>query len=153
MLYCQNNDEEFDGWHLLVTFESVPFKMLCWPEDFGCKHIENGIHYPNECCDACEMPCCKECTQHIFGDGPSMPPSSLANDMMIYYAPTELYTENVTVMEMLCASVCITSMICFALEQKGIEVVVAWMNSCMEVNTAWLHEVMLLRFHYHGKIC
>ena len=49
-----------------------------------------------------------------------MPPAALANDMMICYAPTDLHTENVTVMDMLCASVCITSMICLMFEQKGI---------------------------------
>ena len=38
--------------------------------------------------------------------------------MMIFYAPRELYTEEMTVMEMICASVCITSMICFSLEVK-----------------------------------
>ena len=47
-----------------------------------------------------------------------MPPMCLANDMMIFYAPRELYTLNVTVMEMICASVCVTSMICFTLELK-----------------------------------
>ena len=47
-----------------------------------------------------------------------MPPDALANDMMIYDAPTELYTDNVTVMEILCASVCITSMVCFTLDKR-----------------------------------
>ena len=56
-----------------------------------------------------------------------MPPAALANDMMIYYGPSEFYTETVTVMEMLCASVCITSMTCFALE-KGTEVIMPWMS-------------------------
>ena len=37
--------------------------------------------------------------------------------MMIYYALSILY-ENVTVMEMICASVCITSMISFTQEKK-----------------------------------
>ena len=37
---------------------------------------------------------------------------------MIYYAPSILYTEKVTVMEMICASVCITSMICFTFVKK-----------------------------------
>ena len=40
-----------------------------------------------------------------------MPAMSLANDLMIFYAPRELYTLNVTVMEMICASVCLTSML------------------------------------------
>ena len=47
-----------------------------------------------------------------------MPPAALANDMMVFYAPKELYTQKVTVMEMICASVCLTSMICFSLEKK-----------------------------------
>ena len=47
-----------------------------------------------------------------------MPPAALANDMMVFYAPKELYTQKVTIMEMICASVCLTSMICFSLEKK-----------------------------------
>ena len=53
-----------------------------------------------------------------FGGTAALPPASLANDMMIYYAPAILYTEHVTIMEMICASVCLTSMICFSLEKK-----------------------------------
>ena len=34
------------------------------------------------------------------------------------YAPPRLYEEKVTVMEMLCASPCITTMICFSLEAR-----------------------------------
>ena len=47
-----------------------------------------------------------------------MPPAALTNDMMIFYAPQEMYTHQMTVMEMICSSVCITSMICFSLEVK-----------------------------------
>ena len=35
-----------------------------------------------------------------------------------FYTPTELYWSNAAVMEMLCASVCITTMLCFTLEAK-----------------------------------
>ena len=41
----------------------------------------------------------------------AVPPAALANDMMVFYAPKELYTQKMTVMEMICASVCSTSMI------------------------------------------
>ena len=47
-----------------------------------------------------------------------MPPAALVNDLMIFYAPRELYTQNVTILEMICASPCLTSMICFSLEKK-----------------------------------
>ena len=36
----------------------------------------------------------------------------------ILYGPKEACREEVTVMEMLCASPCLTTMICFSLEQK-----------------------------------
>ena len=47
-----------------------------------------------------------------------MPPASLCNDMMMCYAPRELYINKVTILEMICASVCMTSMICFYREKK-----------------------------------
>ena len=39
--------------------------------------------------------------------------------MMIFYAPEELYLNGgLTIMEMICASPCITSMICFSMEVR-----------------------------------
>ena len=49
---------------------------------------------------------------------PTVPRRSLANDLMTFYAPDRTYTEGMTVMEMICCSPCITSMICFSLEVK-----------------------------------
>ena len=95
------DDVELDDRHLKLTLGQQYFKMLCCPEDLLCDHILTGIHTNKECCDACELLCCKECAQHTFRAEPSMPPIALANDMMIYDAPIELYTDHVTVMEML----------------------------------------------------
>ena len=91
-----------------MTFDNESFKMSCCPEDLVCKNIMNRHHSRQECCNACEMPCCQECAHHMFGEEPSMPPVALSNDMVIYYAATELYIENVTAMEMICASVCVS---------------------------------------------
>ena len=63
-------------------------------------------------------PVCKECAKHLDAEDPSLPPASLSDDMMIYDAPTILYANKVTVMDMICASVCVTSMICFTLEKE-----------------------------------
>ena len=38
--------------------------------------------------------------------------------MMIFHAPTEVYAQEATVMDMICASVCITPMVCFSLEAR-----------------------------------
>lgn len=47
-----------------------------------------------------------------------MPACALVNDLMIFYSPRELYTKNVTILEMICASPCLISMICFSFEKK-----------------------------------
>ena len=83
-----------------------------------CRRVGVKSHSKLECCEKCLAPVCKEACKFLDAKSPSLPPSSLCNDMMIYYAPSILYTEKVIVMEMICSSVCITSMICFALETK-----------------------------------
>ena len=74
----------------------------------------------NTCCDKCRIPVCLECDKAKVGrdNEYAMPPFALVNDLMIFYAPKELYTRNVTILEMICASPCLTSMICFSLEKK-----------------------------------
>ena len=75
-------------------------------------------HSRDVCCDECTAQVCTECWECVGGLSSSLPPPALTNDMVIHYAPTILYSKSVTVMEMICASVCITSMICFTLEKK-----------------------------------
>ena len=92
--------------------------ILCCPEDVICGRRDGGEHSSIECCNACTAPVCKECWYQIGMRSPCLPPAALANDMMIYYALTILYTQQATMMEMICASVCITSMICFTFEKE-----------------------------------
>ena len=107
---------EFDDWRVRVPFDDGVVNVLCCPEDLICE--ADVEHDPLTCCERCVAPVCTECSKQLFQRKPQMPPAALANDMMIYYAPSELYEFNATVMEMICASVCITSMICFTLEKK-----------------------------------
>ena len=54
-----------------------------------------------------------------MAEEPTLPPPSLCNDMMIFYAPKEIYEDGgLTILEMICASPCLTSMICFSMEVK-----------------------------------
>ena len=112
--------EEIDDWHLFVPFGSTTVKVLCCPEDIQCIRLGDvpQCHSSKICCEQCRAPICKECANCIFASPPSVPPAGLSNDMMIDYTPSILYTENVTVMEMICASVCITSMITFTFEKS-----------------------------------
>ena len=70
-------------------------------------------------CEECEVPLCKHCFKAVAGErAPRMPERALSNDMMTFYAPKVLYEKKVTIMEMICASVCLTTMIAFTLERK-----------------------------------
>ena len=62
---------------------------------------------------------CKYCEAALtHAHGARMPESALANDLMVFYAPSILYEKEVTMMELICASVCLTTMISFTLEKK-----------------------------------
>ena len=110
--------EEFDDWHLNVSLEGEQCKLLCCPEDVQCPGVDGIHHGKKECCERCVAPVCRECKSHLAASTPKLPPSSLSNDMMICYPPKMLYEEKVTTMELICASVCITSIICFTLEKQ-----------------------------------
>ena len=90
--------------------------MLLCPEDVTCSALCK--HSVDECCDECEAPICNECMGTLKQRKPEMPAAALTNDMMTYSPPKEIYEHKATVMEMICASVCITSMVCFTSEKK-----------------------------------
>jgi len=107
---------EFDDWQLDVPFPEGDLTILCCPEDRTCEVPD--CQAGRRCCPKCKLPLCRECSSYLKKKTPSVPPAALANDMMVFYEPAELYTHQVTTMELLCASVCLTSMICFTLEAK-----------------------------------
>jgi hypothetical protein len=113
----RRNMEEFDDWTIDVPFGRETVQILCCPEDRVCQSAECTAG--RTLCEQCWVPVCQLCYSHAAAETPTLPPPSLANDMMIFYAPEELYENGgLTVMEMICASPCLTSMICFSMEVK-----------------------------------
>lgn len=115
---CAAHYMNFEDLLLSVPYSGGSAKMLRCPEDRCCSDPE--CLRGSACCVACMAPLCSDCKEDLGSRSPKMPAAELVNDMMIYYifyAPRELFTQNVTVMEMICASTCITSMICFTLEK------------------------------------
>ena len=101
---------------MTVPFAEEAIDILCCPEDH---HCEEGCEKHRRCCPKCELPVCRECERAMRQRGTAaMPPAALVNDLMIFYAPQELYTKRATVMEVICASTCLTSMIRFSFEAK-----------------------------------
>ena len=81
---------EFEDWKLTVPFGPRSLDVLCCPEDKECPDSACPMY---SVCLHCRLPVCTECEGYISDVAPSMPPASLANDMMVFYAPTELYAE------------------------------------------------------------
>ena len=110
--------EDFDDWVMDVQFPAGSTRVLCCPEDRKCLDPEcsRGAR-GSVCCAQCSLPLCNECDlSRTDRDGNfCLPPAALANDMAVFYAPRELYAKQVTILEMICASPCLTSMICFTL--------------------------------------
>ncbi|CAJ1356044.1 unnamed protein product, partial [Effrenium voratum] len=104
---------ELDVWTLQVCLFDHAFELLCCPEDKAC--VKNCP--PNVCCSWCRAPVCATCFSAI-SQKKIRPVEALSNDMMVFYAPREIYEHEATFMELLCASPCLTSMVCFSLEKK-----------------------------------
>ena len=109
--------DELDDWRSFVydTSEEDFVEFMCCPEDHVCVA---DLDHPRDhlLCEECRVPLCSHCRGHL--DKHKLPPLSLANDMWTGFAPAILYRERVTVMEMICASPCITTLLCFSMEAR-----------------------------------
>ena len=80
---------EFADWHIAVPFDTATVNILCGPDDVHCEG--EARHSPFTCCTSCVAPMCTECRSKLVKRKPELPPAALTNDMMMYYAPAELY--------------------------------------------------------------
>ncbi|CAE7598782.1 unnamed protein product [Symbiodinium sp. CCMP2592] len=102
----------FDDWTVTVPgFGNI----LCCPEDHRC-HANPQHPTQHTLCEHCEVPICSDCAQHLSKG--ELPPLSLCNDMWTGYSPARLHEQKVTVMEMICASPCVTTLICMSMEAR-----------------------------------
>ena len=62
------------------------------------------------------MPVCTDCFDRL--KEAKLPPLSYANDMWTGYGLDRIYEQKVTVIELACASPCLTSLICMSMESK-----------------------------------
>ncbi|CAJ1341228.1 unnamed protein product, partial [Effrenium voratum] len=109
-----SDSESFGSWKLRLPGPGGA-ELLCCPEDHRCRavpgHVEEGV-----LCEHCELPVCGGCLDHLARA--QLPPLSLANDMWTGYAPERIYAEEATAMELICASPCVTTLICMSMEAR-----------------------------------
>lgn len=109
----QEMKHELQDWACEVQMGNASVRLLCCPEDKVCAKRCNE----QTLCPQCWVPLCRSCKQDLVWHK-KLPAAALSNDMMVYYGPKDACRKEVTVMEMVCASPCLTTMICFSLEQK-----------------------------------
>ena len=105
--------EDLRDWTAVVHTEDASFTIICCPEDKICKRRCQRNHI----CTSCRAPVCHACWAQLAKQK-RVPPAALANDLLIFYAPKQIYEQEVTFMELVCASPCFTAMTCFSLEKK-----------------------------------
>ena len=83
-------------------------------EDRRCDlgHEEHDL----DVCEGCELPICSKCKSSLSKG--ELPALALANDMFTGYVPRSLVEQNVTVMEAICASPCVTTLVCMTMEAR-----------------------------------
>ena len=70
-------------------------------------------------CKNCEVSVCRSCEDALRQPrGVEVPYAAVATDLMVFYAPLVMYEMRGTAMELICASVCLMTMISSTLENK-----------------------------------
>ena len=67
-------------------------------------------------CEGCELPICSKCKTSLSKG--ELPALALANDMFTGYVPRSLVEQKITVMEAICASPCVTTLLCMTMEAR-----------------------------------
>ena len=83
-------------------------------EDRRCDlgHEEHDL----DICEGCELPICSKCKTSLSKG--ELPALALANDMFTGYVPRSLVEQKITVMEAICASPCVTTLLCMTMEAR-----------------------------------
>lgn len=105
--------ENMEPWLMGVPFDEKEVQILACGEDRICSACEPDS---SKLCDKCRVPVCHRCEAALMLQTPKMPEGALANDMLTGYISRFIYEKKVTVVELICASVCLTTLVCFSLE-------------------------------------
>ena len=88
-------------------------QLICCPEDFRCGRCPDSAL---QLCQACELPLCRDCLEHMCKQSACAVPEALANDNWFGYPTELLYTHKVRWIEAAAASPVWTSVINYYLE-------------------------------------
>ena len=107
---------ELAQWTCTIACAPYNLRVLACPEDKRC--IQRCPS--NRLCTHCEIPMCTSCHTRIYRQR-MKPREALSNDLFLGHPPRELYAQECTMLELLCASPCMTALTCFSIEWRYLQ--------------------------------
>ena len=107
---------ELAQWTCTIACAPYNMSVLSCPEDKRC--IQRCPS--NRLCTHCEIPMCTSCRTRIYRQR-MKPLEALSNDLFLGHPPKELYEQECTILELLCASPCMTALTCFSIEWRYLQ--------------------------------
>ena len=121
-------------------------QLICCPEDLRCgRCTESAL----QLCEACELPLCRNCLEHMSKQNTCAVPEALANDNWFGYPTELLYTHKVRWIEAAAASPVWTSVINYYLEADRGNLIEEHLHR--PEHTGQQSEAMCLPLAFHGK--
>ena len=107
---------ELAQWTCAIACAPYNMSLLACPEDKRC--IQRCPS--NRLCTHCDIPMCTSCRTRIYRQK-MKPLEALSNDLFLGHPPRELYAQECTMLELLCASPCMTALTCFSIEWRYLQ--------------------------------
>ena len=106
---------EMDSWTCHFRSAEYDVMLVACSEDKRCSAVSPCRS--NRMCALCEVPLCKACQDSLYGCQ-RKPAEALSNNMVLGHPPRDLYAQECTVLELLCASPCMTALTCYSIEWR-----------------------------------
>ena len=106
--------EELEAWEVNLWLRGQFKCLIGCSQDIKC---QNHLRSAGDVCRNCQIPVCNVCNDALTSSPPTQPCIALANDMWSGFSSEYIYKNNVTYLELLSASPCCVSLICFVLQE------------------------------------
>ena len=102
-------------WKCQLRCPGYALTLVGCPEDKRCMRTRPC---PSEhMCSSCDVPLCHTCRDSVCRHG-RKPTEALSNNLLLGHPPREVYANECTVLELLCASPCMTALTCYSIEWR-----------------------------------
>ena len=104
-----------NSWKCHLLCPGYTLTLLACPEDKRCTRTRPCR--PDHMCAWCDVPICHTCRRSLYTQT-CKPTEALTNNLLLGHPPRELYVQECTALELLCASPCMTALTCYSIEWR-----------------------------------